>query len=127
MSTGALGKVYENGEVLMRQGESGDGMDEIPMEYAGGDLTIGFNAKYFLDVLAALDDCEEVALGLSGELDPGVLRPGNVHSAHGWREVLDPVVAQYRGQDLRRLLRGNAAFALPEVYEWRPSGRLQPL
>ncbi len=26
MSAGALGKVYENGEVLMRQGERGDGM-----------------------------------------------------------------------------------------------------
>src|SRR4030095_2826662 len=46
------------------------------------------------------------------------LRAGNVHSAHGWREVLDPVVARYRGQDLRRLLRGDAAFALPDVYEY---------
>jgi len=55
--------------------ESGDGMDEIPMDYAGGELTIGFNAKYFLDVLSAMDDIEEVALGLSGELDPAVLRP----------------------------------------------------
>jgi CRP/FNR family transcriptional regulator len=26
MSTGALGKVYEDGEILMRQGEAGDGM-----------------------------------------------------------------------------------------------------
>jgi hypothetical protein len=41
-----------------------------------------------------------------------------VHSAHGWREVLDPVVARYRGQAFRRLLRGDAAFALPDVYEY---------
>ena len=40
------------------------------------------------------------------------------HSAHGWREVLDPVVARYRGQALRRFLRGDAAFALPDVYEY---------
>jgi hypothetical protein len=53
-----------------------------------------------------------------GDLERCALRPGNVHSAHGWREVLDPVVARYRGQDLRRLLRGDAAFALPEVYEY---------
>ena len=50
-----------------------------------------------------------------GDLERCALRPGNVHSAHGWREVLDPVVARYRGQALRRLLRGDAAFALPDV------------
>ncbi len=54
--------------------ESGDGYDEIPVEYAGPNMSIGFNAKYFLDVLAAISD-EEVAVGLSGELDPAVLRP----------------------------------------------------
>src|SRR5262245_6459075 len=53
-----------------------------------------------------------------GDLERCALRPGNVHSAHGWREVLDPVVARYRGQNLRRLLRGDAAFALPDVYEY---------
>src|SRR5438132_9798650 len=53
-----------------------------------------------------------------GDLERCALRPGNVHSAHRWREVLDPVVARYRGQDLRRLLRGDAAFALPDVYEY---------
>lgn len=54
--------------------ESGDGFDEIPVEYAGPNMSIGFNAKYFLDVLAAVTD-DEVAVGLSGELDPAVLRP----------------------------------------------------
>ena len=54
--------------------ESGDGFDEIPVEYTGPNMSIGFNAKYFLDVLAAVTD-EEVAIGLSGELDPAVLRP----------------------------------------------------
>jgi hypothetical protein len=53
-----------------------------------------------------------------GDLERCALRPGNVHSAHGWRAVLDPVVARYRGRALRRLLRGDAAFALPGVYEY---------
>jgi hypothetical protein len=44
--------------------------------------------------------------------------PGNLHSAHGWRDVLEPVVARYRGQALRRLLRGDAACVLPDVYEY---------
>jgi DNA polymerase-3 subunit beta len=54
--------------------ESGDGFDELPVEYSGPNMSIGFNAKYFLDVLAAISD-DEVAIGLSGELDPAVLRP----------------------------------------------------
>lgn len=54
--------------------ESGEGFDEIPIDYAGPNMTIGFNAKYFLDVLSALDD-DEVQLGLGGELDPAVVRP----------------------------------------------------
>jgi DNA polymerase-3 subunit beta len=54
--------------------ESGDGFDEIPVEYAGPNMSIGFNAKYFLDVLASVTD-DEVEVSLSGELDPAVLRP----------------------------------------------------
>ncbi len=54
--------------------ESGDGFDEVPVEYSGPDMSIGFNAKYFLDVLGAIST-DEVSIGLSGELDPAVLRP----------------------------------------------------
>ncbi|MEO8801212.1 MAG: DNA polymerase III subunit beta [Polyangiaceae bacterium] len=54
--------------------ETGDGFDEVAVDYGGANITIGFNAKYFLDVLGALDE-EEIALSLSGELDPAVVRP----------------------------------------------------
>lgn len=54
--------------------ESGDGSDEVPIEYSGPAITVGFNAKYFLDVLGSLTE-DEVELGLSGELDPAVVRP----------------------------------------------------
>ncbi|MGA3119234.1 MAG: DNA polymerase III subunit beta [Polyangiaceae bacterium] len=56
--------------------DSGEGFDEIPIDYSGVNLTIGFNAKYFLDVLGALDD-EDVELGFGGELDPAVIRPAS--------------------------------------------------
>jgi len=52
-----------------------------------------------------------------GDLERCTLRPGNVHSADGWRGVLDPVLARYRGRTIRRYFRGDAAFANPEVYE----------
>ena len=46
-----------------------------------------------------------------------MLRPGNVHSAEGWREVLEPVIDHYRGRGLVLYFRGDAAFAKPELYE----------
>ncbi|MFO0695930.1 MAG: DNA polymerase III subunit beta [Polyangiales bacterium] len=52
----------------------GEGVEEIDVDYAGDALTIGFNAKYLLDTLSAIGH-DEVAIELSGELDPGVVRP----------------------------------------------------
>jgi Transposase DDE domain group 1 len=46
-----------------------------------------------------------------------LLRPGNVHSAEGWRGVLEPVIARYRGHGLTLYFRGDAAFAKPELYK----------
>jgi hypothetical protein len=53
-----------------------------------------------------------------GDLERCALRPGNVHSADGWREMLEPVVDRYRDRKLRRYFRADAAFASPEVYEF---------
>jgi hypothetical protein len=52
-----------------------------------------------------------------GDLERCLLRPGNVHSAEDWRDVLEPVIARYRGRGLVLYFRGDAAFAKPEVYE----------
>src|SRR4051812_42292239 len=52
-----------------------------------------------------------------GDLERCMLRPGNVHSAEGWREVLKPVIARYRERGLPLWFRGDAAFAKPELYE----------
>jgi hypothetical protein len=53
-----------------------------------------------------------------GDLERCALRPGNVHSADGWDEVLKPVVARYRGKVSRIYFRADAGFASPEVYEF---------
>jgi hypothetical protein len=53
-----------------------------------------------------------------GDLERCALRSGNVHSAASWREVLEPVVARYRGTVKRCCFRGDAAFANPEIYEF---------
>jgi Transposase DDE domain group 1 len=46
------------------------------------------------------------------------LRCGNVHSADGWRALLEPVIARYRDRVKRLYFRGDAAFANPEMYEF---------
>jgi len=53
-----------------------------------------------------------------GDLERAMLREGNVHSADDWRSVLEPVVARYRHEKLRRFFRGDAAFANPDIYSF---------
>ncbi len=72
--------------------ESGDGFDEMPVEYSGPNMSIGFNAKYFLDVLAAVAD-DEIQIGVSGELDPAVIMPagGTTSSDRQFLAVIMPM------------------------------------
>ena len=53
-----------------------------------------------------------------GDLERCALRPGNVHSADGWKNVLKPVVARYRGKVSRIYFRADAGFANPDIYEY---------
>jgi DNA polymerase-3 subunit beta len=69
VSAGSLRIVSENPDV-------GEGSEELDVDYAGEPITIGFNAKYILDVLGSLSD-DEVAIELAGELEPGVIRPAS--------------------------------------------------
>jgi len=52
----------------------GEGREEIDVEYKGSTLSIGFNARYFIEVLSEMDQ-PNVQLELGGELDPAVVRP----------------------------------------------------
>jgi hypothetical protein len=45
------------------------------------------------------------------------LRPGNVHSAEGWEELLVPEIERQQRLDKEVVFRADAAFAKPELYE----------
>ena len=60
-----------------------------------------------------------------GDLEHCALRPGNVHSADGWRDVLTPVVARYRGKVSRLYFRADAGFANPGVYGFLETNRVK--
>jgi hypothetical protein len=57
-----------------------------------------------------------------GHLERCALRPGNVHSADGWEEVLKPVIARYSDRHLMRFFRADAAFAIPDLYKVLEAG-----
>lgn len=52
-----------------------------------------------------------------GMLERCALRSGNVHSADGWKDVLDPVIVRYAERDIMRFFRADAAYAIPALYE----------
>ena len=70
--------------------ESGDGFDEVPVDYAGNELTVGFNAHYILQVLSSIEQ-DDVVLGVSGELDPATIRPGTPSARGDYLAVIMPM------------------------------------
>ncbi len=60
-------------EVSTTNPDLGEAKEELEIEYAGGKLAVGFNARYLLDFLGALD-AETVILDIQDETSPGLFR-----------------------------------------------------
>jgi DNA polymerase-3 subunit beta len=54
--------------------EYGDVADEVPVDYDGDELKIGFNAKYLLDVLSVAERSEQIEMKLKGALNPCLIQ-----------------------------------------------------
>ena len=52
----------------------GEARDEVPAQYSGEPLSLGFNARYLIDALGAMDS-ENVVFELQDPLSPTLLRP----------------------------------------------------
>jgi DNA polymerase-3 subunit beta len=52
----------------------GEAVEEVEAQYNGAPISIGFNARYILDVLGVLTNDGEVAIELKDELSPSVIR-----------------------------------------------------
>jgi len=75
--------------VLSQNPDLGEAKEDVPVEYQGDALKIGFNARYILDVLAVLRS-KDVKLELADDLSPGVLRGGDEADA-GFTAVVMPM------------------------------------
>jgi len=51
----------------------GEAAEELEIEYAGSPVSIGFNARYFIDVLSILAADAKLELGLNDDVSPGVV------------------------------------------------------
>lgn len=51
----------------------GEGKEQLDMSYEGEEMEIGFNARYFIDILSVLNE-DEVRMELAGPLDPVIIR-----------------------------------------------------
>lgn len=65
----------------------GEAHEELDVSYEGGPLAVGFNAKYFIELLSEMEG-DEVKLELNGELDPGLVRPAE---GKGYLGVIMPM------------------------------------
>jgi len=50
-----------------------------------------------------------------GDCEGAMLRPGNVHSAERWKELLEPIVQRYKHRKIKLYFRGDAVFAKPRL------------
>lgn len=51
--------------------ELGEASEELKVKYDGKPLSIGFNARYLLDMASSLSESQSLAIELNGELGPG--------------------------------------------------------
>jgi len=72
-------------KLLLRQGnldisssnpELGDAREDLDIDYAGQEISIGFNARYLLDILQAQKQ-EQVILQIRDNMSPGLITPGD--------------------------------------------------
>jgi len=61
-------------QVTTSNPDLGEAKEDLSVENADAEITIGFNARYLIDALSAIDS-DRVDLTLEDDLSPGVLRP----------------------------------------------------
>ena len=58
-----------------------------------------------------------------GDVERCAPRPGNVHSAAGWRAVLEPVIVRYRGSVKHLYFRGMPPSSIPRCTRFSKPSR----
>ncbi|HJZ67738.1 MAG TPA: DNA polymerase III subunit beta [Blastocatellia bacterium] len=75
--------------ITSQSADVGEAKEEIPLDYAGENLSIGFNAQYLLDFLGVVGT-DEVTLELKDEQSPALMRPSG-EDASDYKYVVMPM------------------------------------
>jgi len=91
--TGGVKLTFTNGtmKITSESPEAGEGYDELPIDYEGAQVAMGFNARYLRDVLQAIDD-DDIVLGVGGDLDPAVIKPAAEREDRNYKAVVMPML-----------------------------------
>jgi len=81
---------FTNGKVCISANnpDLGEAAEDVEAEYKGKPISIGFNARYVIDVLSVLTGDGEIEIELKDELSPSVIRKSGVE---GYLYVLMPM------------------------------------
>ena len=129
-------------EVLTQDGNV-EGLDRLNAEWVDGAMSRTPHRRVILDMDSSESPVHGEQEGASynghfgsmcyhplfvfnqfGDCEGAMLREGNVHSAHRWRDVLDPILSRYGATGVRRYFRADAAFAKPDIYEYLEERRV---
>ncbi len=129
-------------EVLTQDGNV-EGLDRLNAKWVGGAMSRTPHRRVILDMDSSESPVHGEQEGASynghfgstcyhplfvfnqfGDCEGAKLRAGNVHSAHRWRDVLDPILSRYGATGVRRYFRADAAFAKPDIYEYLEERRV---
>lgn len=67
---------FNNGKLLLFSSNPklGEAKEDVEIDYSGETIEIGFNAGYFIDILNALDDQENIVMEMTDVLSPSVIK-----------------------------------------------------
>lgn len=111
-SVGALLRKQSKGRLIINMDSTEDAADRR-QEGVAYNAHFGKSCYHPLFCFASEGDC----LGVK-------LRNGNVHSAEGAREMLNPIVKRHRDRFKSFWLRADAAFGKPNIYEYFEGERI---
>ena len=74
-------------EISSSNPDIGDAREEMEIVYSGPEMSIGFNARYMIDILQALES-ENVKLAVKDNMSPGLITP---EGDEGFLSVIMPM------------------------------------
>ena len=61
-------------EISVNTPDLGEGVEEVPTDYEGESIAVGFNGRYILEALTVMGEGQKISLSLKDDVSPGLLK-----------------------------------------------------